>query len=334
MVETLFGKELRYVNGNRMKENADNMLDQYFTNKELAQNLFAKTQEIISKFEKNIDNYSWLEPSVGEGCFYDLLPENKRIGIDIESLRSDIIKSDYLKFKLPDEKLIVIGNPPFGHRGVMALNFINHSQNAEYVCFILPMFFESKGKGSVKYRVRGFNLIHSERLPKNSFYIPTTQKAVDVKCVFQIWSKNHKSENEEFSWYNNKNKEPFGNLVKVFTVSLAKNRECGKKWIFEQKADFYISSTFHDKISVVYNFEEVKYKSGVAVVFTTENEQVKNTIKNVLEAADWKKYASLATNSCYHIGKSTIFQVLKDNSKTIYIDASKLQINVKFERIV
>jgi len=324
MVEILFGKELRYVNGNRMKENADNMLDQYFTNKELAQNIFAKTQEIISKYEKNIDNYSWLEPSVGEGCFYDLLPENKRIGIDIEPLRSDIIKSDYLKYKLPDEKLIVIGNPPFGHRGVMALNFINHSQNAEYVCFILPMFFESKGKGSVKYRVRGFNLIHSERLPKNSFYIPATQKAVDVKCVFQIWSKNHKSENEEFSWYNNKNKEPFGNLVKVFTVSLAKNRECGKKWIFEQKADFYISSTFHDKISVVYNFEEVKYKSGVAVVFTTENEQVKNTIKNVLEAADWKKYASLATNSCYHIGKSTIFQVLQDNSNYLHKNQSKI----------
>jgi hypothetical protein len=296
-----------------MKENADNMLDKYFINKELAQNIFAKTQEIVSKYEKNIDNYSWLEPSVGEGCLYDLLPENKRIGIDIEPLRSDIIKSDYLKYKLPDEKLIVIGNPPLGYRGVMALNFINHSQNSEYVCFILLMFFESKGKGLVKYRVCGFNLIHSERLPKNSFYIPTAQKTIDVKCVFQIWNKNHKSENEEFSWYNNKNKESFGDFVKVFTVSLAKNRECGKKWIFQQKADFYISSTFHDKISVVYNFEEVKYKSGVAVIFTTENEQIKNTIKNILETADWKKYTSLATNSCYHIGKSNIFQVLQNN---------------------
>ena len=274
MIETLFGKEFRYVNGNQMKENANNLLDQYFTNKELASNLFTKTREIVAQYETDIDNYFWLEPSVGEGCFYDLLPENKRIGIDIKPLRNDIVRSDYLKYKLPDEKLIVIGNPPFGHRGVMALNFINHSQNAEYVCFILPMFFESKGKGSVKYRVSGFHLIHNERLPKNSFYIPQTQKIVDVKCVFQIWSKNHKSEKDEFSWYNNKNKEPFGDFVKVFTVSLAKNRECGEKWIFEQKADFYISSTFHDDISIVYNFEEVKYKSGVAVVFTTENEQV------------------------------------------------------------
>ncbi|MDR1544768.1 MAG: hypothetical protein LBS50_10275 [Prevotellaceae bacterium] len=176
MAETLFGNEFRYVNGNLMKENSGNLLDQYFTNKELAQNLFAKTHEIISKYEKNIEKYVWLEPSVGEGCFFDLLPENKRIGIDIEPLRKDIIKSDYLKFEIPNKKLIIIGNPPFGHRGVMALNFINHSQKADYVCFILPMFFESKGKGSVKYRVRGFNLIHSERLPKNSFYVPATQK--------------------------------------------------------------------------------------------------------------------------------------------------------------
>jgi len=160
MTQTLFGNELRYVNGNLMKENANNLLDQYFTNKDLAKSLFSKTQEIILKYENNIDKYTWLEPSVGEGCFFDLLPENKKIGVDIEPSRNDIIKSDYLKFKLPDEQLIIIGNPPFGHRGVMALNFINHSQKADYVCFILPMFFESKGKGSVKYRVRGFNLIH------------------------------------------------------------------------------------------------------------------------------------------------------------------------------
>jgi hypothetical protein len=317
-MDNLFSNnEFRYVNGNLMKENSNNLLDQYFTNKDLAKELFIKTNQIITKYEQNLENYHWLEPSVGNGCFFDLLPENKRIGIDIEPLRNDIIKSDYLKFNLPNEKLIIIGNPPFGHRGVMALNFINHSQKAEYVCFILPMFFESKGKGSIKYRVHGFNLIHSERLPKDSFYIPTTQKTVDVKCVFQIWSKKHKPKKEEFSWYNNKNKEPFGDILKVVTVSLAKNRECGKRWIYDEKADFYISSTFHDKISIVYDFLEVKYKSGVAVIFTTENQELKGKIIKIFENTEWKNYASLATNSCYHIGKSNIFQVLQDNVTVI-----------------
>lgn len=48
----------------------------------------------------------------------------------------------------------------------MALEFINHARNCDFVCFILPMFFESQGKGSIKYRVKGLNLLYSERLEK------------------------------------------------------------------------------------------------------------------------------------------------------------------------
>jgi hypothetical protein len=57
IMQTLFEKELRYVNGNLMRKNTNNLLDQYFTNKELAENLFAKSKTIIKKYEKNIDNY-------------------------------------------------------------------------------------------------------------------------------------------------------------------------------------------------------------------------------------------------------------------------------------
>jgi hypothetical protein len=59
-----------------MKTNTDNVLDQYFTDKDLAKSIFAKTCKIISKYEiSNIEDYFWLEPSVGEGCFFDLLPQ-------------------------------------------------------------------------------------------------------------------------------------------------------------------------------------------------------------------------------------------------------------------
>jgi len=309
---------LKYVNGNTMKVNSENVLDQYFTKETVALDLFKKTCEIISKYEGNIDDFHWIEPSAGNGIFFNLLPKNKRTGLDIKPLNTEIKQANYLEYILPENnKNIVIGNPPFGHRGVMALKFINHSKKADYVCFILPMFFESKGKGSIKYRVNGFNLIHSERLPKNSFYTPSDNKSVDVKCVFQIWSKKNKLNNEEFSWYNNRKSEPFGDLVKIFTVSLAKNRECGKRWIFDEKADFYISSTFHNNISIVDTFEEVKYKSGVAIVLTTKDEKTKQNLKELLKSTDWEKYGSLATNSCYHIGKSNIFQVLQDNLQII-----------------
>ena len=138
-------------------------------------------------------------------------------------------------------------------------------------------------------------------------------KNVDVKCVFQIWSKNHKTDSEEFSWYKHKKNEPFGDLLKLYTVSLAKNRECGKRWIFDEKADYYISSTFHTNVGIVNTFDEVKYKSGVAIVVTSKDEKKKEKIKLLLQSVDWTKYGSLATNSCYHIGKSNIFNVIQDN---------------------
>jgi len=46
-MDTLFDKEFRYVNGNLMKKNSDNLLDQYFTNKELAKSLYQKTYNFI-----------------------------------------------------------------------------------------------------------------------------------------------------------------------------------------------------------------------------------------------------------------------------------------------
>ncbi len=316
--QTIPKVNFRYVNGKNMKSNGKNLLDQYFTKQEVAKNLYEKAQSVILKYEQDIKDFHWIEPSAGSGIFFNLLPENNRTGIDIRPLNNEVIKQDYLSYKLPiNKKNIVIGNPPFGHRGVTALNFINHSKKADYVCFILPMFFESKGKGSIKYRVKGLNLIHSEKLPKNSFYTPQNNKNIDIKCVFQIWSKNHKIDNNDFNWYKNKNNEPYGNFIKVFTVSLAKNRECGKRWIFQQKADFYISSTFYKDIGIVDTFKEVKYKSGIAIVITHQNPAIKNRILELFKKIDWKKYSSHATNSCYHIGKSHIFEVMQDNIKTL-----------------
>ncbi|GAA9233491.1 hypothetical protein HpHA215_09130 [Helicobacter pylori] len=308
-MQTLFKEVIpkRYVNGNEMKEKSSNVLDQYFTKPSVALKCFQKACEVIKKYE-NLDDFIFLEPSAGDGVFYDLFPKNRRIGIDIEPKRDGFIQCDFLNYKLPThQKVICLGNPPFGHRGVMALEFINHARNCDFVCFILPMFFESQGKGSIKYRVKGLNLLYSERLEKNAF-IDFKNKEVDVHCVFQIWSKKYQNKKSEFSWYKNRHKEPFGEYIKVFTVSLAKNRECGKEWIFNQKASFYLSSTFYKSTQIVENFEEVKYKSGIAVVFTSANKALNTKLKKLFKEIDWTKYASLATNSCYHLGKSHIFQ--------------------------
>lgn len=294
-----------------MKENLKNPLDEYFTKPEVSKLLYEKTRKIISHYE-TLEKYTWLEPSVGEGCFFRFLP-TKKIGIDINPTKYHTIQCNYLEYELPDTPLIVIGNPPFGHRGVLALEFIKHSAPADFVAFILPMFFQSVGKGSVRYRVKGLNLLYEEVLPLNSFYT-ADGKEKDVKCCFQIWSKNHKSKRQEFSWYKQKEgrSEPFNKIIKVCTVSLAKNRECGKEWIFNKKADLYLSSTFFKENRVVPNFSAVKYRSGVAIIYKTSDRRQRQKLDHVFQTADWIKYSSLATNGCRHIGKSHIFQLLAD----------------------
>lgn len=302
--------DLRYVNGKAMKENSNNLDDEYYTKPEVARKCFETTKKVISQYE-SIENYTWLEPSAGLCNFYNLLPKARRIGVDINPINSEIIKSDYLKYKIPNQKTIVIGNPPFGHRGVLALEFINHSNSAEYVAFILPMFFMSKGKGSARYRVKGLNLIHEEVLEGNAFYLKNGSDAV-VKCCFQIWSKNIKKENKEFSWYNNKGKEPFSDLFVLKTVSLAKKRECGLEWIYDKKADYYLSSTFFRPIKAEDSFSKVLYKSGIAIVLTTKDEKLALKIDEIIKKADWSKYSSVATNGCHHLGKSHIYQLFYD----------------------
>ena len=300
--------QLKYVNGKDMKINTNNLYDEYFTNETLAKKLFEKTKKIISKYE-NISKYTWIEPSVGNGDFYKILPKQK-IGIDIKPTKYDTIKKDYLKYDLPDKPIIVIGNPPFGHRGVMALNFILHSQKADFIAFILPMFFQSVGKGSIRYRVKGFNLIYEEMLPEDSFYVGN--KTRDIKCCFQIWSKKYSLKKNEFSWYNNTKNEPYEEILKVITVSLAKNRECGKEYIFNKKANYYLSSSYFKENHVVKKFDDVKYKSGIAIIYKTKDKQKIKQLNNIFINVDWNKYSSLATNGCRHIGKSHIFQLLLD----------------------
>ena len=305
----MMSKVFKYTNGNLMKDNVKNKFDEYFTKPEIAQKLFDKFCKIVGAKE-DLTKFIWIEPSVGNGAFFEILPQNK-IGIDIKQTEFGTIQSDFLAYNLPkspNQPFIVIGNPPFGHRGVLALEFIKHAANADFVAFILPMFFQSLGKGSIRYRVpQNLHLLYEEVLPKNSFYTPSGKDA-DVHCCFQIYSKNHKSEKQEFSWYQNSGKEPFSELLKV--VTLAKNRECGKEWIFNKKANFYLSSTFFKENAVVDSFEKVKYKSGIAIIYNDLSR--KNELDTLFKSADWLCYSTKATNGCYHIGKSHIFQLLAD----------------------
>ena len=121
---------------------------------------------VLEENYHSLQDYIYIEPSAGNGNFLQVLPTNT-ISLDIEPRSKNILEQDFLQWKPFDQskKYIVFGNPPFGLRGHLALKFINHSYNfADYVCFILPQLFVSDGKGSPRKRVKGYNLIHCEKL--------------------------------------------------------------------------------------------------------------------------------------------------------------------------
>ena len=47
----------------------------------------------------DLKNYHFIDPSAGTGVFYNLMPENSRIGVDILPTRPEFIGEDYLTWK-------------------------------------------------------------------------------------------------------------------------------------------------------------------------------------------------------------------------------------------
>ncbi len=94
-------------------------------------------------------------------------------------------KKDYLLELIEfDKKRIIIGNPPFGHRGKLALDFLNKSlSEAPIVAFILPNLF--KRYSIQKHIDKRAKLVLNADLEKNAFIF--NERPYDVKCVFQIY---------------------------------------------------------------------------------------------------------------------------------------------------
>jgi len=245
----------------------------------------------------NIEDYTFIEPSAGDGNFLHILPKGS-IGLDIEPRTTEIQTQDYLNWKPTDvsKKYIVFGNPPFGLRGHLALNFINHSYNfADYVCFILPQLFESDGKGSPRKRVKKYNLIYSEKLSAK-FYNPEN-KEVNVNCVFQIWSKY--SINTKYTInIISEDKMKVYSLSDGGTVSTTRNK------IMIDKCDVYIPSTCFgkDNMKIYERFEDLPGKKGYGIVFFTDKEKMINLSKSI----DWSSISFLSTNSAYNLRTSII----------------------------
>lgn len=278
-------------------------LDQFYTSPAVAKYCWDSFQKYLKKEKVILKNYKIIEPSAGTGAFYNLLPEKNRIGIDVEKFNKEYIQQDFLTWEpnnTDDRPCLAIGNPPFGYRGWLALAFLNRAAEfCDYAGFILPMSFQSDGKGSPKNRVEGMTLVHSEHLSGDVFVLPSGEM-IQINTLWQIWKKGDAPALPDLS--------AADEFIDLFTVDFRKERLCGMKRIDDCNI-FLQRSYFNDPPTLVNNFSKVKYVCGYGIIIKKD----KRKIKKILQGTDWNKYSNLATHNCRHISMYHIKLALLDN---------------------
>ena len=263
--------------------------DQFFTDPKTAQYCYDKTVEILSSLGYDTQDYVYVEPSAGSGSFYNLLPKDRRLGVDIEPRCGGVIQSDYLLWEPPAGKYITIGNPPFGLRGNLALKFINHSaQFSDFVAFIVPQLFGSDGKGSCKGRVRGLNLIHNE-VVSTSFHYPDG-KDVEVNVVFQIWAKHESIETE---------KPNLSGIAEVVSISDGGTPGTTRNKKYHYVCDYFIPSTCFgkNKLVLVSSIDDLPNRKGYGILLEDSSPELVSAIEQI----NWGEVAFTSTNGAVNL---------------------------------
>lgn len=160
-------------------------LDKFYTKSSIA-------KDCINLVE-DLDKYDLIiEPSVGGGAFFNNLKDYNILGIDLDpTIKNDrIIKHDWLTYNIDFliPKVLVIGNPPFGKRNKLSIDFIKHAtlfNNVYSIAFILPDVYN---KHTLQKNIpKEFRLKTIFKLPNNSFEVDGEE--YHVPCSFFVFEK-------------------------------------------------------------------------------------------------------------------------------------------------
>jgi hypothetical protein len=165
------------------------VIDKFYTKKEIVDYII----ELFKEYVAPNNNDLIIEPSAGNGAFIDAIKSLKcnYEFYDLEPEHEEIIKQDYLLYNYntnaivnANNKIHILGNPPFGRQSSLAIKFIKKScEFCDTISFILPRSFK---KDSLKKTFPpNFHLLCEIDLPEKSFLVNT--KEHDVPCIFQIW---------------------------------------------------------------------------------------------------------------------------------------------------
>lgn len=155
-------------------------LDKFYTQSHVAKQCF----EFLHSQLNISENAIYLEPSAGAGSFINLL--SHYVALDIAPEDERIKKQDYLKYETDKENFITIGNPPFGNRSKLAIDFFNKAATmSDVIAFIVPVSFM---KWSIQKNLSSnFALYNYMYLEPESFSF--NGEPYSIRTIFQIWVK-------------------------------------------------------------------------------------------------------------------------------------------------
>ena len=157
-------------------------LDKYYTKKEVV--LFCLGKLNFKKYDFII------EPSAGDGAFYDEIKFTHKIGLDIAPESLGIKKQDWLSYKIGTsyKNVLIVGNPPFGVHHTLSTEFLKHSfqfENVKTIAFILPNVYKKHTRQ--KIIPKNWRIKNIYPLQKNSFVFEGETK--HIPCSFFIFDK-------------------------------------------------------------------------------------------------------------------------------------------------
>lgn len=252
-------------------------LDKYYTSYDDMEYVVNKSWDILK--ENGYEISEFLEPSAGNGVFSNYLSTSglEVLAIDIEPDGDDIIKADYLTYDLNYVKgRCVIGNPPYGNRLNLAINFFKKSiEIADYIVFILPISQLNNTQSFYQ-----FDLLYSEDLGVMTF--SNTRK---VHCCLNIYVRPK----------NGLNKRRLNKLKDITIV-----RQDSKKY---KDFEYDIRMCYWGDGTAGKILSENEHYSGEYKI-KINNENIKSEVIEILTNIDWKKELN-STAMCrikqYHI---------------------------------
>lgn len=293
-------------------------LDQFYTNPKVSDFLVKYIFDIFP----NIINKNFIEPSAGCGNFVTSLmkygvKKEKIQAWDIDPKDENIKKADYLKLKIKyDENNFVIGNPPFGKKGKLAIEFINKSlTEADYVAMIVPNIFN-------RYLTQkninpNAKLVISIPLEKDAFLVEN--KAYNVNCLFQIWV------NPKILVLTNDKriKTPLKNKDEKFVMYIYNNTKQSLKYFDKKKYKWdyaIVRQGYYDYNKKVKNPKNLlKNRQYVFLKFNDEK------AKKIMEYIDWNKLAFKNSTTVPGFSNTDIIQayITQERKIKMMIDKSE-----------